>query len=141
MSPCSWAVPEIASQHHELIFQQNIYLCHPERSAATPFPNRYPRARSRRTPRIFLLFILHQGVLTIIASQHHELIFRKNIYLCHPERSAATPFSNRGPRARSRRTPRIFLLFILHQGVLAIPHVLLGTIHHQGFLKLSFALR
>jgi hypothetical protein len=38
--------------------------------------------------------------------------------------SAAPPrlFQSRDPRARSRRTPRIFLLFMLHQGVLTIPH-------------------
>jgi len=63
------------------------------------------------------------------ASQHHELVFKKNVYLCHPERSAATPFPNRGPRARSRRTPRIFLPSILHRGVLTIPRLLLGTLH------------
>jgi hypothetical protein len=31
-----------------------------------------------------------------------------------------------------------FFLFILHQGVLTIPLLLLGTIHYHGFLKLSF---
>jgi len=31
----------------------------------------------------------------------------------------------------------MFLLSVLHQGVLTIPRLLLGTIHRQGFLKFS----
>ena len=37
----------------------------------------------------------------------------------------------------SRRTPRIFLLFMLHQGVLTILRLLSGTIPYYGFLGLS----
>src|SRR3954462_1753799 len=38
----------------------------------------------------------------------------------------------------SRRTPRVFLLFIRHQGVLTILRLLSGTIPHHGFPNLSF---
>ena len=35
------------------------------------------------------------------------------------------------------KDPEDFSSSILHQGVLTIPRLLLGTFHHHGFLKLS----
>jgi hypothetical protein len=80
--------------------EQNIYFCLPERSAATPFPNQ---------------------------------TFEREVEV-EPPCGRLSPAGEIPSEVEGAPIPRIFLLFILHQGVLTIPRVRFLKIHHHGFL-------
>jgi len=54
-------------------------------------------------------------------------MFQQNVYICHSERCAKDPEFAKGTK-RESKNPEDFLLFMLHQGVLTILHLLSGTI-------------